>query len=1727
MCFVYLAIQASSSTEGFSANTEKLVNNVHTKTLGLGSTLEEVSERFASGTKFYLTPSFQLLEDHVPSQSFESDINSKKYLSMTTTTTLVEIEMFHKSNSNYKIRQLLNAEEGLALENTHNEVVTLGTNPAKDTHVNSTTAIAQLGANPATNQLPSSTDVSTEMYSSTDFIPSYLSTTPQPEYATMPTVLDSIAPILSNDVSATIRVSISEPSDASLSLIVTSSEQYYINKRLVTTTKIINKSLLLHPSGHSRSLLDNVSTHRSISSKDSTAELDLSLTKSLAVTSVDSDIILSNTGTTLLKDTSGHIFSVRYTNETYLISEKATRSFVDISSRPESPGQFELNTAVSRLTRVFSDLTIYPSGNYSDISSSFSVHYLPFSSTAFENTVNENAPSISDWEATTLPSGPPHEQTDSASVRSGLSTNIVGSTVILAAGFSSATGFVSQPQTADTKEWAVPVTVCLSAALLIAVCVTFITCYRSKSGHADQRDGSDIATVQTRQEQWQTGSTTVVSLSEVAPRYKQKIHADLLDKPRGDRNRIVGQRRDVVDERTPGAQSSVVTDVNGGKETFEMDSMSASARENVYTQQNAKPALEECSSDSEDLIYDDTTFTQDSPDLRRGIPERIHGSPKYVNQSGTHRHIVPIAFNKSQQKEFEPAFTFNRMSPNEPTIKTRNLRSKDHSALTTESSDSRLHYNYKTHHQQEPHEAALLAYSASNDGYVSDEYRGEQCWEDWDDRKHDDKGERDVARTPISRDSDSADGEDDGSKADFSQKVRALTSERAEHRPGMYKCVSFDESQLRTEENKLNIVSKDKSPTRKISTISESAMTYLALPQDGFVSMSTSAYETVDDLSEVGSPHSRSRFCIGSYPDQINNVGREKKAPGRILQSSAKNSFDITKEATLATAVSDEAEKVPTAKTAQDPEKQHSKPVDDYIFPIVKKANLKLLEERKNKKLVSKTSSSNDNVVAATEQMWRHSTSGRNDIQDWKSEMTKNEELSLQSPIVASTLVMPRAHRMSHTSNIPTIVLTKEEDEKMAETQGQSNMLHNVEAKPARVRRIARANNPFMIEMDSLTVSEKVRRSSAPSMTPSCESTPDAGYRDRMVRSASNDHLPSYSRANLLDPRPLRPWSSEFFDMIINSDGYSKDARFKKMIDDRYDALFSHKHSYSTVSSRHNDHSFQQDLPPRIWKLLTSSSHTSLPRDQQGNTDYFSSKEIDDTESLSTLSPILNIRKSQQSHPFSNETDRFNRERRPPWHYPELQIEIPRDNQTSTDNVAAVRSSKYATPMIHKTENVNVRILPLLDSQSARPKLAHGTDGIDSEIDMQEMANRPTNANHDKKKPNQLKSSDSNVSSSSKLTHTKAQWESFEDDFEVERLVGIGLISDNAFMSDKRRNPNSQAPISSEFPSHETTKKTSMVHNNSPRQNLTEAKRAVSPRLNVDIGSIKKSEHSQIDAPFSQSNQTVTSNSTIPHRRKVSSSSQNNQQTFEDNFSINIINVNQQTQELANKMSDTQITGGVPQGAHTEGQQKQHPQIPPRKPRRRAPRAPRLTRPPSPFLFSKGPDSQSMTFQNENDSPESETNNTHAVVDNEGDHYDSNLRPRRSLPNKRYDSSDSISIASTLGRMQQRSLSLDEKPSTETTRTQRAVTLETDQPSAHFAWTHLRFISSANNTVLQHDISLDILNDSVSLSDPEMELYFGCTVSSPNLPSRREEENVFKALLLDNSHDFGAGVSSV
>lgn len=760
--------------------------------------------------------------------------------------------------------------------------------------------------------------------------------------------------------------------------------------------------------------------------------------------------------------------------------------------------------------------------------------------------------------------------------------------------------------------------------------------------------------------------------------------------------------------------------------------------------------------------------------------------------------------------------------------------------------------------------------------------------------------------------------------------------------------------------------------------------------------------------------------------------------------------------------------------------------------------------------------------------MWRHSTSGKNDIQDWKSEMTKNEELHVQSPIVVSTLVMP--HRMSHRSTIPTIVLTKEEDEKMTETKGQNNMLHNVESKPARVRRIARANNPFLIEIDSLMVSEKVRRSSAPSMTPRCKSTRDAGCRDRMVRSASNDHLLSYNRANRLDPRPLRPWSSEFFDMIINSDGYSNDARFKKMIDDRYDALFSHRHPYSAVSSRRDDHGFQQDLPPRIWKLLTSS-HASLPRDQQGHSGYFSSEEIGDTESLSTLSPILNIRKSEQSHSFSNETDSFHRERHSPWHYPELQTEIPRDNETSTDNVAAVKSSKYVTPITHKTENVSDRIVPLLDSQSARPKLAHGTDGLDSDIDMQEIANRPINVNHDKKKPNQFKSSDSNVSSSSKLTHAKSHWESFEDDFEVERLVGNRVISDKAFISDKRRNLISQPPTSSEFTSDETTNKTSMIHNNSLRQQLTEAKRAVSPRSNVDMGSIKKSEHSQIDAPFSESNQTVSSNSTTPHHRKVSSSSQNNQQTFEDNFSINIINVNQQTQELAHKMSDPQTTSGVPQGAHVEGQQTQsiqsRPQIPPRKPRRRAPRAPRLTRPPSPFLFSKAPDSQSLTFQNENNSPESETNNTQVAVDNEGGHYDGNLRPRLSLPNKRYTSSDSISLASTLSRMQQRSLSLDEKPITETTRTQRAVTLETDQPSEHFAWSHLRFISSANNTVLQHDTSLDILNDSISLSDPEMELYFGPTVSSPNLPIQREEENMFKALLLDNNHDFGPGVSSV
>ncbi|KAH9500575.1 hypothetical protein Btru_072305 [Bulinus truncatus] len=377
-----------------------------------------------------------------------------------------------------------------------------------------------------------------------------------------------------------------------------------------------------------------------------------------------------------------------------------------------------------------------------------------------------------------------------------------------------------------------------------------------------------------------------------------------------------------------------------------------------------------------------------------------------------------------------------------------------------------------------------------------------------------------------------------------------------ERRQRILKCTSYDESKLAADakppENKMG-------PTRKISTVSEPAREYLTVPESS-IAKSRWMYPSVDNLAQndgVGSIVRLSGLSLaGSGLDQgeqsVKEDGRRVEVNSHGSQTLDSDNRENSPERYKVT------EKVPGAgSSGHDPS---TKPASDFIFPIISKATKKILEVRNSRKLVPTSSNESSD-------QFEH-TNGHGPVQ---SPELDTHSADGHDAALGSSPPSP----VKYGPIVPKIILTNETEDEGGES-GLDEGLRRATPSPSRgARRIARANNPFLIEFDkpASKKSEKFRRSSAPSMPFNLDPNVHLATTLGMTRSSSGELL----RAPSVDASgggalTLSSWSRQFYNLVNRVPENDPDhrQRVKKMIDDRYEALFGRGYPDVAGNVRHD-----------------------------------------------------------------------------------------------------------------------------------------------------------------------------------------------------------------------------------------------------------------------------------------------------------------------------------------------------------------------------------------------------------------------------------------------------------------------------------------------------------------------------------------------------------------------------
>ncbi|KAK6972772.1 hypothetical protein BgiMline_023934 [Biomphalaria glabrata] len=389
-----------------------------------------------------------------------------------------------------------------------------------------------------------------------------------------------------------------------------------------------------------------------------------------------------------------------------------------------------------------------------------------------------------------------------------------------------------------------------------------------------------------------------------------------------------------------------------------------------------------------------------------------------------------------------------------------------------------------------------------------------------------------------------------------------------DRRHRILKCASYDESKLQVESRQPLYKN---TPTRKISTVSEPARELLDIPESS-IAKSKWMYPSVDNLDQIDSPY---------HSDEHVNIvysGSEQSNTFVTLQT---GDFSSTVQENKSTGnvffIKSEDNKKSHMETSQtDLGAKKSKP--DFIFPIISKASKKILEVRNSRKL---------------ENAKTFETHSQENPSSRRLSSLSDEDVSK----VENVKTVGSASPCSVSQSVPKIILTNESEEDEGDiVQGQGKMS---KLKTARgVRRIARANNPFLIEIDqsSSIKSEKFRRASAPSMPSNVDPNVHLVVSQGLTRSSSSELL----RAPMLAADVSRTTSSwsELYNLVTHSPEHDSEQRerVKKMIDDRYEALFGNKTPGYALADRLEG----RDLwSPRIAKRrhIAKSKAASLERD--------------------------------------------------------------------------------------------------------------------------------------------------------------------------------------------------------------------------------------------------------------------------------------------------------------------------------------------------------------------------------------------------------------------------------------------------------------------------------------------------------------------------------------------------
>ena len=520
-------------------------------------------------------------------------------------------------------------------------------------------------------------------------------------------------------------------------------------------------------------------------------------------------------------------------------------------------------------------------------------------------------------------------------------------------------------------------------------------------------------------------------------------------------------------------------------------------------------------------------------------------------------------------------------------------------------------------------------------------------------------------------------------------------------KPRFDKCKSFDEAEMRRNGEAHSSTldqahSSEWPPFRKTTGDSKLKKPFenqrvhnTALPPNNI-------YKGTFNLSEVGR-ESKDGYGYDYYKFRDNRLRTNVHGflRNHNFDSARNSSIESTPEPASPSFLSESEDDIILAEHGPQSEATLSAP--SLGFPFLSKATNRILARRellkRRRSLGSVLPHEAENQSSETESFRHH---GRGNLQVLKSETAEPENLSarfVSRPLYSQDLVSADVFLRS-VKQVPQITITDRHDYLVA-----AEPPDELGSYPGTLSVSSLSQNTS--HEDSLA--DKMRRFSAPNMPDLSTQLPSISpaFRRRIFKSISSDGLGGddvkwRSKDWGTLPENQRSWSDDFYDLIMRtgSNDPEKAEYFKKMVNDRYEALFSKKYPglkfgdpRSSVDGTYRRIGMTDNPSPRTVKRRSAATRQKrLSRDSSPNLSPYSS--IDALASVEDQT-ATSLEEIQDGTEY---------------------LRVPDQSQWSFLYDKACHSDRNST-----SDSGSVRVKLTSSTESQRSGLADGTDGADSD----------------------------------------------------------------------------------------------------------------------------------------------------------------------------------------------------------------------------------------------------------------------------------------------------------------------------------------------------------------------------------------------------------------------------